>query len=72
MKLIIYIDDTIDSIDIYDVYKNHKASIRIINKEQKIFPDDTFKNKKVKKKYILDFEEKLDKLLKNKNREFFI
>lgn len=65
MKLIIYIDDTIDSINIYKKY-------RIIKKESKIFPDDTFKNKKVKKKYILDFEEKLDKLLKNKNREILI
>jgi hypothetical protein len=72
MKIIIETDDSDfyssfnefmeDYWDSYDYYIKHK----------KIFPDDNYNKKRIKKKYILNFERKLNKLLKNKNRELYL
>jgi len=50
-----------------------KIIIYIIDKKPlfKHFPSITHKKMK-KKKYILEFEDKLDKLLKGKNRELYL
>lgn len=69
MRLLIYKDDfnsDSDSDESMEVYRDlYTYNI----KEEKICPDYYFKNPKIKKKkYIIQFEKKLDKLLKNKNR----